>query len=351
MVHNLKSFKIAAPFINIQSIKELKIAGANELYCGFVDKLSEKRWPLSLQLMNRRVQGQSLGSFDVLKDAASESEKNSMPLYIAMNGLYSKNQYPWIIKTIDKLAAIRGIKGLIVADIGLLLILKKMNYDKDICISTGGTTFNKYTIDFFSSFGAKRIVLDRQLSISEILGLLTHSSRNLCFEIFVFHQGCMFVDGYCTFFHWGGEEKRIEISKNLNMVRKYCNKPSAGCSEILKLMENKEFQLHYSENNKKHRYDLKYDPLKYPYGCNLCNLFKLNKFKKNIILKVAGRGERGLDIVNTVRNISDCVKLLNQGNTSYDKYKSICRNKFTNIKKSNCSSYSCYCPPDLVGNA
>ena len=42
-----KVFKIAAPLRPDDDIAALKKAGADELYCGYVDEESERLWPIN----------------------------------------------------------------------------------------------------------------------------------------------------------------------------------------------------------------------------------------------------------------------------------------------------------------
>jgi collagenase-like PrtC family protease len=73
------------------------------------------------------------------------------------------------LDTVNKVSRLDGVRGIIVNDIALLLILREKKYSKDIVISTGGTTFNADTVRFYKSLGAKRIILDRQLSVRTLL--------------------------------------------------------------------------------------------------------------------------------------------------------------------------------------
>lgn len=63
-----KTFKIAAPFVHIEEIEPLKKAGADELYCGYVDEESERLWPIFFQTINRRLKGASFEDFATFKD-------------------------------------------------------------------------------------------------------------------------------------------------------------------------------------------------------------------------------------------------------------------------------------------
>jgi len=216
----MKAFRIAVPFVSKEEIEPLRKAGADELYCGYVDEESERLWPIFFHSINRRGKGASFEDFATFKDALKEADRYSLPVYVTMNWHYTPEQYPWLIKTIEKISKLRGVKGLIITDIGLLLTLRKIGYEKEIHISTGGTCFNSNTADFFSSLGASRIILDRQLTAKETIDLISQKRSKIDVEIFVFYTACLFIDGYCNFFHCGGALQNIKVNKDIFEVNR-----------------------------------------------------------------------------------------------------------------------------------
>jgi len=197
-----KYFRILAPFTHPQDVKLLKNAGADELYCGYVTKKLTDKWPLAFNILNRRGEGQSFESYDAFKEATEEARSCNLPVYVTINGLYTPEQYTLLLELVEKVECLEGVRGIIVADLGFLLTLKKGGFKKEIHISTGGTCFNSNTADFFSELGSERIILDRQLTSHEIESCISGIKSEIDIEIFVIAEGCGgFIDGYCTFFH------------------------------------------------------------------------------------------------------------------------------------------------------
>lgn len=288
-MNNEQIFNITSGFNNIDSVEKLKKAGATELYTGFFDKTINNKWPIAFNILNRRGEDANFTDWDEFKTAINKAKKFKLPVYVTFNGLYVPNQYKTILKTIDKVSSLNGIKGIIVNDIALLLLLKQCKYDKEIVISTGGTTFNDQTIKFYKDFGAKRIILDRQLNIKDLIYLI-NSNKDLTYEIFAFGGSCFFIDGFCSFFHCS---ENINYSKKI--IRTYnVNQFNTGCH----LIENnirkfsKEYKDKYNVNPENFLNNMRH-------SCNLCNLYDLRKFK-NISLKIVNRKNSTVSFVEVV---------------------------------------------------
>ena len=341
----MKAFRIAAPFVHIGEIEPLKKAGADELYCGYVDEESEKLWPIFFHSINRRGKGASFEDFATFKDALKEADRYSLPVYVTMNGHYTPEQYPWLIKTIEKISKLTGVKGLIVTDMGLLLTLRKIGYEKEIHISTGGTSFNSNTADFFSSLGANRVILDRQLTAKETVDLISQKRSKIDVEIFVFHTACLFIDGYCNFFHCAGALKNTKVSKGIFLVKSEdASLVSFGCVEIRNLLANKRFKAHTISGTKKRLSDFRFQPQKYPFGCNLCSLYNLRNFLE-ITLKVV---EREAGQANTVKMVSEAIRYLDGGNINRRQYQHKAKEIYFKIVGRKCNRFDCYCPVPLI---
>lgn len=340
------NFKISAPFITIENIKALKDAGANELYCGYIDKESERLWPISFVTINRRGKGQSFEDFAVFRKAIEIAYHYDLAVYVTMNGLYTKEQYPWLLKTIDKISKLNGIRGLIISDIGLLLTLKKIGYQKELVISTGGTTFNYYTADFFASVGARRVILDRQLSIQEMLDLISRKKTHLGIEIFIIGDPCFFIDGYCTFAHYLNNWLNFtKIRDNISLIKSYntCLQPY-GCAEFKNLLATRNFKLCNISGRRRNISSFHYQPKKYALNCNLCALYELKNFP-DITLKVTGRGTDPTKAVEMVSRAAGLVKQKNITPRQYYKEAKLLYRHFYGIK---CNNANCYYPQSLI---
>jgi len=200
--------KITTPFRQKKEVIPLVEAGADELYCGYLSPEWKKRYT-SLEF-ERKGGGSNFTDLTELRQAVDLAHKRKIPVYLALNGLYVKNQYPLLLKIVSQLNGI-DLDGYIVADIGLLLTLAKQGFKKEIHISTGGTVFNSEAARFYKGLGASRIVLDRQVALDSIKAL-TFENPDIDFEVFILNTLCVYIDGFCTFLHTYGRERLEDIS-------------------------------------------------------------------------------------------------------------------------------------------
>lgn len=282
-------FNITSGFNNISVIEELKKAGATELYTGFFDESVNQKYPIAFNILNRRGEDANFTNWQEFKKAVILAEKLQLPVYVTFNGLYIQKQYKLILDTINKVSSLKGVKGIIVNDIALLLLLKENNYKKDIVISTGGTIFNHQTVSFYKSLGAKRIILDRQLSIKDIIEIINYD-KTMQYEIFAFGGSCFFIDGFCSFFHCSenlDHNKKIVNTYNVNMCETGCHLIEQNISK---------FSDYYIK-----KYNLNTDNFLsfMRHSCNLCNLYELKKIK-NLSLKIVNRKKSSISFVEVV---------------------------------------------------
>lgn len=196
--------KITAPFKEKEEVIPLIESGADELYCGYLPREWKERYT-SLEF-ERKGSASNVTDLASLREAVLLAHQRSVPVYIALNGLYVRDQYPTLLKAVADLNEI-DLDGFIVADIGLLLTLRKLKFNKKLHISTGGTVFNSEAALFFQNLGADRIILDRQVTIAD-MKVLARACPGIDFEVFILNTLCVYIDGFCTFMHTYGVRGR-----------------------------------------------------------------------------------------------------------------------------------------------
>lgn len=201
--------KITAPFREKKEVIPLIEAGVDELYCGYLSLEWIKRYT-SFEF-ERKGGGSNFTDLTELKQAVDIAHKKNIPVYLTLNGLYVKQQYPLLLKIVRELNQI-DLDGYIVADIGLLLTLREQGFKKQIHISTGGTVFNSEAVRFYKNLGASRIILDRQTTLESVRQLSQHNP-DIDFEVFILNTLCVYIDGFCTFLHTYGRDSEEDISK------------------------------------------------------------------------------------------------------------------------------------------
>lgn len=90
-----------------------------------------------------------------------------------------------------------GADALIVADPGIIEIVKETIPDMKIHLSTQANTTNFYSAKFWHKQGVSRIVLARELSFKEIEQMVNNAPKDLEFESFVHGAMCMAYSGRC----------------------------------------------------------------------------------------------------------------------------------------------------------
>ena len=311
---------------NINQLEVLKKFDIKKIFCGYIDDFASSRWHEDFLVLNRRGKGSSLCGKEDFQKFAVEAKKQGIDVYVTFNGLYSPEQYDWIVEAINFVSSFMSVKGIIVNDIGLLLRLKQINYNKHIVISTGGTTFNSSTVSFYKQFGTNNIILDRQLKIEEIISIL-ENHKDVHFEIFLLFANCTFVDGYCSLLH------QLNNSNDYGPV---------NCGYINYLRCFNKYKIIGTTENKR-KYNIKfYNNDDYPLiGCNLCIIKELIKYSKQITYKLVTRS-------NYIHEFEAVVKQLhiiqNLDTNEFD-----IKELFELIFKQKCDdNFGCYISPLIV---
>lgn len=351
-----KYLRILAPFTRIGDVKLLKEAGADELYCGYVTEELTEKWPLAFNILNRRGEGQSFNDYRVFRRAVEEADRHNLAVYVTINGLYTPEQYPALLELVKKVECLKGVKAIIVADLGLLLTLKKNKFKKEIHISTGGTCFNSNTADFYRKLGADRVILPRQLTAYEIGDIATEIGSEMDIEIFIICEGCGgFIDGYCSFFHCFERERKEKIKKGYFFKPSYNTEQAVrGCqfyfSEELRKGHFKSFS---ANSYKEKEVSLKFQPEKHSlFGCRICDLYDLHKHPIKS-LKIIGRGQDVRFIIKYIKLTNRVLSYLTSNDISRRNYQRKCKNLFSKIvfnNKRRCTKFDCYFSPHWTKN-
>ncbi len=138
------------------------------------------------------------GNFDCdeLSKAVEYTHSLGKKAYLTVNVMPHPNEMSGLEEYIESIKDI-GIDAFIVADLGVMSIIKRIAPDSEIHISTQMSCTNYYTADYLHRLGAKRVVLARELSLEEIRTIRKNTSKELELEIFVHGAMCMAYSGRC----------------------------------------------------------------------------------------------------------------------------------------------------------
>ena len=117
-------------------------------------------------------------------------------MYLTCNTLPRNNEIPFFERFVKE-AVEAKVDALIVADIGLLMLVKRYAPDMEIHISTQTGIVNYVTARELHDMGAKRVVLARELSLDEIAEIRAKTSSDLDIECFVHGAMCVSFSGRC----------------------------------------------------------------------------------------------------------------------------------------------------------
>ena len=134
--------------------------------------------------------------FEQLCKAVEAAHSKGVKVYLTCNTLPRNNEIP-LFEQFVKEAVDAKVDALIVADIGLLSLIKKYAPDMEIHISTQTGIVNYVTARELYNMGAKRVVLARELSLDEIAEIRAKTSSDLDIETFVHGAMCVSFSGRC----------------------------------------------------------------------------------------------------------------------------------------------------------
>ena len=131
-----------------------------------------------------------------LKEAIEFAHKNGVKVYITANVMPRESELYDFGRYIEYLGTIKP-DAVIVADLGVLSLVKEKAPELEIHISTQANTVNSRSCRMFYELGAKRVVLSRELSLEEIKRIRDNIPEDLELEAFVHGAMCVSHSGRC----------------------------------------------------------------------------------------------------------------------------------------------------------
>ncbi|MGI6403803.1 MAG: peptidase U32 family protein [Oscillospiraceae bacterium] len=134
---------------------------------------------------------------EALQKAVQQCHGAGVKLYLTCNTLPRGRE-------IDALPAFirdahhAGVDALIIADLGVMMLAKRVAPDLPIHVSTQFGVVNKLTARELYHMGASRVVLARELTLEEIAEIRADTPADLGLEAFVHGAMCVSVSGRCV---------------------------------------------------------------------------------------------------------------------------------------------------------
>ena len=133
-------------------------------------------------------------SADELRDAVRLAHGMGKKRYLTLNILPREDMYPDIEDYLGGISDI-PVDAFIVADIGVMGLLRRVRPGAVIHVSTQASAVSSYDCEMYRSLGASRVVLARELSLSEIGRIREKTDIEL--EVFVHGSMCVSYSGLC----------------------------------------------------------------------------------------------------------------------------------------------------------
>jgi len=131
-----------------------------------------------------------------MREAVNYCRAAGVRCYVAMNILARPGDMRIIDGEIEFVSSI-GADAFIVSDPGVFSKIRRLCPDAKIHISTQASVTNAETCRFWHGLGASRIVLARELSLTEIAGIRAELPDDLELECFVHGAMCVSYSGRC----------------------------------------------------------------------------------------------------------------------------------------------------------
>lgn len=134
-------------------------------------------------------------TMDELASAVQYAHERNKKVYVTAN-IYARNADFSALETYFKQLESIGVDAVIISDPGVVYMAKKAAPNLAIHISTQANTTNKYAVKFWQEQGVERVILARELPLSEIAEIHAFVPE-IQLEAFVHGAMCISYSGRC----------------------------------------------------------------------------------------------------------------------------------------------------------
>ncbi|MGN0675199.1 MAG: U32 family peptidase [Oscillospiraceae bacterium] len=180
--------------MNLDKLEVLSPAGDFERLCAALDYGADAVY-LGGQTFGMRAGPQNF-TYESLKSAVELAHSKNVKIYLTCNTLPRNNEIPQFRQFIEEAVDCK-VDAVIVADLGLLSLVKKYAPDMEIHMSTQTGIVNYVTANELYNMGVKRVVVARELSLDEISEIRAKTPSELDIEAFVHGAMCVSFSGRC----------------------------------------------------------------------------------------------------------------------------------------------------------
>ena len=178
----MKNIEILSPAGNMEKLKTAIYFGTDAVY------FAGKQYGL-------RAFSDNFDEKEIVS-AIKYCHDHNVKAYITIN-IIAHNEDFTNLKKYVKFLEKAGVDAVIVSDVGIIEFIKQNAPKLAIHVSTQANVVNKYSAQFFAKLGVTRIVLARELSITEIKEIRKALPEEIELEAFVHGAMCISYSGRC----------------------------------------------------------------------------------------------------------------------------------------------------------
>ena len=174
--------EILSPAGNFEKMRAAILYGADAVY------LAGSRFGMRAAADNFTV--------DELRCAVAYAHERGVKVYLTLNTMPREDEYPALRDYLTELSDV-SIDAMIIADVGVLFLVKEILPEMEIHISTQANAVSAAACLAWYRLGAKRVVLARELTLEEIKAIRAAVPDDLELECFIHGSMCISYSGRC----------------------------------------------------------------------------------------------------------------------------------------------------------
>jgi U32 family peptidase len=133
-------------------------------------------------------------SLEEIEEAVNYAHNLKKHVYVTVNIIFHDEDFDGLEDYLEYLDKI-GVDAIIVSDIAVMNIWKKLNLKMELHVSTQASTLNRETALFYKEMGATRVVLAREAMKEDIIDIKNYTSLEI--ECFIHGAMCTSISGKC----------------------------------------------------------------------------------------------------------------------------------------------------------
>ncbi len=177
----MEKLELLAPSGDLERLKIACLYGADAIYIG------GQNYSLRANALNFSV--------DDIREAVNFAHNLNKKVYVTVNIVFHDKDLEGVkeyLQTLDEI----GVDAIIVSDVVVMELWKKLNLNLELHVSTQASSLNYETVKFYQDLGATRVVLAREASREDVKRIKDETGIEI--ECFVHGAMCTSISGRCV---------------------------------------------------------------------------------------------------------------------------------------------------------